>query len=363
MKRVITIICLILVSGVCLTTNAQFLEPSIMFKKINHNFGTINEAEGSVEYRFEFTNNGSQPLVIHDVTTTCGCTVPEWSREPIQPGAGGSILVKYSPDRPGAFRKMITVKSNAREASTNLYVVGLVNPKPKSIADQYPIRMGQIRFKSNHIAMLDVVKGVVKSDTLEFFNESESPVKVSLPEHGPHVSFRIEPEVTPGGSQGMVIAFYDAAKTETWGYQIEKVSVFFNDEPYTNNFLAVSATIGEDFSKLSKVDIANAPKAVFDSDLFNFGDLEPGKEVRHDFVLKNEGKNPLIIRDISTTCGCTASEPGTYTIPGGESTVISSTFNSTGKTGRQFHTITLILNDPEHPSIMLRVIGNVVTKK
>ncbi len=361
MKRAILVFCLAAGAGWLVMTQGQFLEPSITFKKINHNFGTIGESDGVVQHRFEFINNGSQPLVILDATTTCGCTIPEWSKQPIQPGASGSILVNFDPvGRPGAFRKIITVKSNARESSVNLYVVGMVNPKPKSLAEQFPIRMGQVRFRSNHMAMMNVVKGRISTDTLGVFNESASPVRISLPNPPSHLSFRVVPEVIEGGSQGVIIGTYDASKIDAWGYQIQKVSVYFNDEEFTQNFIAVSATIGEDFSKMTRQQIENAPRGVLNGDVFNFGDIKPGKEIIHEFILRNEGKDPLIIRDLSATCGCTASEPSRREIPGGEEAVILVTFNSTGKTGRQFHTVTLIMNDPSTPSVMLRIIGNVV---
>ena len=127
----------------------------------------------------------------------------------------------------------------------------------------------------------------------------------------------------------------------------------------TDNLLAVSATVQEDFSRLTPEQKLAAPKAKLDEESYNFGTVKPGQPVSHDFVLRNEGKETLTIRKISTTCGCTASKPDTYDIKSGESTVLKCTFDSRGKSGKQFQTITLIVNDPMQPNLTLRFIGNV----
>lgn len=75
-------------------------------------YGTIAQnADGN--RKFEFTNNGSKPLVITNATGSCGCTVPTFPKEPILPGAKGVIGVKYATDRVGAFTKTVTITSNA----------------------------------------------------------------------------------------------------------------------------------------------------------------------------------------------------------------------------------------------------------
>jgi hypothetical protein len=132
-----------------------------------------------------------------------------------------------------------------------------------------------------------------------------------------------------------------------------------NGVPVADNMLAISANIDEDFSKLTPGQKLSAPKARLEEESFNFGTITPGQPVAHDFILKNEGKDPLIIRKVSTTCGCTASKPDKYEIKGGESTTLKCTFDSKGKIGKQFQTVTLVVNDPLQSSIVLRFIGNV----
>ena len=75
-------------------------------------YGTVNKVDDSGIRSFEFTNTGDAPLIITNVQSTCGCTVPSKPTEPILPGKTGKIDVKYNMN-PGPIRKTITVESNA----------------------------------------------------------------------------------------------------------------------------------------------------------------------------------------------------------------------------------------------------------
>ena len=91
------------------------------FEKEQHDFGNIEEGTKAT-YVFKFKNTGDQPIVISNVRASCGCTTPDWSREPIAPGAQSSITVIYnSKNRPGNFYKTITITSNAVEASKSCF--------------------------------------------------------------------------------------------------------------------------------------------------------------------------------------------------------------------------------------------------
>ena len=85
----------------------------ISFDKTLHDYGTIKkDSDGT--YDFTFTNTGKIPLVLTNVTSSCGCTIPSWPREPIAPGKSGQIKVKYNTANIGGFSKTITVNSNAK---------------------------------------------------------------------------------------------------------------------------------------------------------------------------------------------------------------------------------------------------------
>ena len=99
--------------------------PKIEFVKTIHDYGTLKKAsDGSCE--FAFKNTGNEPLILSNVTSTCGCTVPTWPKEPILPGQGGTIRVMYDTKKVGTISKSIKVTSNAITNAVDLQIKGSV---------------------------------------------------------------------------------------------------------------------------------------------------------------------------------------------------------------------------------------------
>jgi hypothetical protein len=100
----------------------------LSFEKPGYDFGKIKEGE-KVHYDFKFTNTGKSPLIISNATATCGCTIPEWPKEPIKPGATGVIKVVFdSTGKSGMQDKVVTVTSNGNPVVNDVHLVGVVNP-------------------------------------------------------------------------------------------------------------------------------------------------------------------------------------------------------------------------------------------
>jgi len=111
--------------------------PEITFEKVVHDYGTIYKGDDGI-YDFTFTNTGKEPLILSNVRSSCGCTVPSWPREPILPGKSAAIKVKYNTDRPGIINKNVTVNSNARTSTVVLSIKGNVVNAPGSEAPVNP---------------------------------------------------------------------------------------------------------------------------------------------------------------------------------------------------------------------------------
>ena len=91
----------------------------------NHNFGKFDE-NTPVTHVFKFQNTGDEPLVIHQALSSCGCTIPKFTKDPILPGKSGEIKVTYNGKGkyPGHFKKAITIRSNASNKLVRLYIEG-----------------------------------------------------------------------------------------------------------------------------------------------------------------------------------------------------------------------------------------------
>jgi len=100
----------------------------IDFAKEVHDYGNLKNG-GNGTCTFEFTNTGTAPLIISNAKGSCGCTVPQWPKEPIAPGAKGTITVKYDTKKVGAINKSVTITSNAvNEPTKTIRIKGNVAP-------------------------------------------------------------------------------------------------------------------------------------------------------------------------------------------------------------------------------------------
>ncbi|MDR1723056.1 MAG: DUF1573 domain-containing protein [Tannerella sp.] len=114
-----------------IAASAQQKEASIaVIDSAVFDFGNINEADGPVTHVFKIKNEGELPLVITKVQASCGCTTPDWTKEPIAPGKTGEVKATYDPTgRPHGFTKTISVYSNGKTGTYILTIKGNVIPK------------------------------------------------------------------------------------------------------------------------------------------------------------------------------------------------------------------------------------------
>ena len=106
------------------TTSMTFAEPT-------HDFGEIMDGD-KVEHVFTFTNSGSEPLVISNAKGSCGCTVPDWPKDPIKPGDTGEIKVVYNSKNKGKVggkneNKTVTITANTNPPETRVFIKGIVD--------------------------------------------------------------------------------------------------------------------------------------------------------------------------------------------------------------------------------------------
>ena len=358
MKRILLIIC---VFGFLSPLMSQTVQPKISFNKQLHDFGKFKEADGKVTHKFEFINTGGSDLVVQNVSASCGCTAPSWTREPIPPGGKGFVAATYNPaGRPGAFRKYVTVISNSNPGSVRLTIAGEVEPKPRTIEDDYRYAMGPMRLKSNHLAFGNLKNTQTSEKRLEVINNSDAPVEVAFERVPKHITIKAEPAILKPKEKGHLVASYNTPMRNDWGFVIDRMGLNINGKSERNYSLVISANIEEDFTSMTAEQLANAPVLNVDDPEFRFGKINQGEKVEHTYMLTNSGKSDLHIRKVKASCGCTAVQPEKRIITPGESVSIKTVFNSAGKVGNQNKTVTIITNDPKKSKMILWVKGEVV---
>jgi len=203
------------------------------FERESHDFGRV--VEGAVPtYEFRFKNVGTSPITLEYVKPSCGCTSPEWSKEPVMPGDEGVIVVKYnSQGRLGMFNKSITITSDAEEATKVI-----------------------------------TIKGVVEKPTPE--------------------------------------------------------------DMYT------------------KEELAKSPVIFIEKKEHFFGKIEKGKPVTYKVVVKNNGLDPLVIKDVKSACNCTTYKVDKESINKGKSATITVTYTPYA-TGQISETLYISSNDLRTP--------------
>ena len=140
MKKIAIILSLVFVASLMVSAQSESVNnetknpnaPVITFDKVVHDYGTIYQgSDGKCE--FVFKNTGKEPLILSKPRSSCGCTVPQWPKQPILPGESDKITVTYNTKKIGVINKTVTIYSNASNKSVVLRIKGKVVAKPASV--------------------------------------------------------------------------------------------------------------------------------------------------------------------------------------------------------------------------------------
>ncbi|MDR2467189.1 MAG: DUF1573 domain-containing protein [Prevotellaceae bacterium] len=341
----------------CMATTLACAQVKITFAATKHEFGNIKEADGDVSHVFTFKNTGNAPLVIKNVETSCGCTSPDWTKEPVMPGKSGVVKATFSPaGRPGRFDKNLTVITNAQPERTVLYISGNVAAKVKTTEEEYPFAVDALRLKSGTLDFYRVLSSGTKTDNLEALNTGSIPAVVHFDNVPAHVSIVSDPVSIPAGGKATIKCTYNAAKRGEFGPVTDELSVRVSKVKRT---LKIRANIEEDFSKLTPAELEKAPVLKVAQTTHKFNTVKKGEKVTGDFELKNEGKTDLLIRKVGSNCDCLKPVLAETTIRPGKSAVLKAELVAPAEAGTKFYEITVTANSPKQRQIVLYMTGTV----
>ncbi len=360
MKKISFLGLLILISIIKLT--AQELGAAISFKEEKFDFGTVKEEDGPINHVFEFTNIGGTPLIINNVQASCGCTTPDWSKQPVSPGDKGFVKATYNPSgRGGTFNKTITVTSNSTIRPTMvLTITGTVIGKKLSPEPQYTQNMDSVRFISKYLSFETLFLGTVKTDSLQFINISHNPVKMGFVNVPDFLKVTVIPSTIKPGEKGYIKVTYSSAIRNDWDFLVNYLYLTINGKQDPVNYkITITATIAEDFKKLTYNQLINAPKIKFDKGVYDFGTAKAGDKLKFSFTYKNEGNSDLILHKIKTSCSsCISVDNSENSIKPGGTGIIKVVFDTRGqKNNSGDKTITCITNDPKNTKMILYIRG------
>ncbi len=322
--------------------------PRLKFLEKSHYFGTVKEEMGPVEHKFRFVNIGNEAFTIR-AKTSCGCTVANYSRDPVAPGDTGYVEIKFDPkNRPGVFRKGISVIVNESEQQHHLVISGQVRPRPKGPRDYYPFVDGHLRFKTNHFTFGRTKDDQVKTMKTILYNDGDrllqfAPDKSDIPDW---IDLRMSKTALEPGDTLEMVAVYDAAARAEYGFVFDQIYLQSSDDQRPLKTIRFSANIREHFTGS---ELSRPPRMTLSSTKIDFGKADNSGLTAQVMEVKNTGSSDLIIRRIYSQCTCLDFQMARDTIPPGESESLLVKFNTRGRLGKEIKEFKIIANTPKLP--------------
>lgn len=329
--------------------------------KMIHNFGEVMLDEGPVSCEFTITNNGDKPAVIYNVTTTCGCTDVDWTREPLKPGAKGKIAVTYSNDEgPYPFDKSITVYHSESKKPVILKLRGVSLEKMKPLTELYPVSYGPFALKEAVSKCGNLEQGSSKSEAVMVANTSSKPIKVTFKDVDENLNISVSPNPIPAGGTAEM-SFTVTADKDIWGKNTYWAVPVIDGKTYTNSNgkdkIGVWAFTKDNFSNFPESERPNAPRPKFETSTFSFGKIKKGETVHTEFTFKNEGKQTFRIYKVDVDACCYSHSTIPAADPGEEVTFRVHLDTKDMKAGESLSIVTLTTNSPLRPIVNLFIAG------
>lgn len=338
----------------------------ISVNETSFNFGNINEADGPASHIFLIKNTGSAPLVITRVTASCGCTQPEYSKEPIAPGKTGELKITFDPKgRPGPFHKSVLVYSNGKKGSYPLAVKGNVKPKTLQPALVYPYSIGELKLHTKTVLFSTIRPDETLSERVHILNDSQKSLSVQLGKVPNYFTVEIQPSTLQPGETGEISILLDAAVAKRKGRVTAElpITISSTDQKEVSSQIQLAANIIDNFNKLSSSEKAQAPVAHLSGTLLELGQLPTkgsiipliGGKASISFDITNTGKSPLQIYSVTSDDERLDISGGKKELkPGATATFKVSVRPKDVKTKLE-SLINVVCNDPDGPVRLIKV--------
>lgn len=364
----------ILVSGMFAIASASLSAQS------NASFSASTVDLGSVLWKkpvravFKVRNTGTEPLMITNVETQCGCTSADWTREPIAPGEEGEVSAMFDAAFMGHFTKIIDVYSNAGSEPVMLTLQGNVvykldDKNKKDIVKNYPYKIGELSVSTRMLDFGDCTLGRKKTIYLELLNNGKSsyePVLMHLPSY---ISVEATPSRVPSGRSSVLKVTFDSKKYASLGLINSNVylSRYMGDKVGKANEMTVRAAVVPDFSYLTPQSRQFAAKCQLSSDSVVI-DTKAKKSALQSITsllgrggstaveITNTGRTPLEIKKVGIIGNDIEISLSSQLIQPGETAELSITAVKKRRSKATQSEVFMITTDPDHPKQIVKVV-------
>lgn len=346
-----------IILGVLLTVSSSLFSQTleeIRFNEVVHDFGRIKEESNDVVHVFEFKNVSNHKIVITKVETSCGCTTPEWSRDSIVPGGTGYVKAFYNPEgKKGNFQKYMYVHINRPDYFTTLTIRGDVVPRPKPdyAKSTFKLDYGNLAFSENMANFGVVLNTEVKERTIHVFNYNDYPINImSIGEKPDFIEVYLKDSTIKAGDSINIVIRVIGKKMVKMGDDFNRISFVTDDLAFPEKSLFVMSRLKQDFTKLSKKELKNAPKiSLSKGPAINLGSHQVGSKFKESVTLTNTGKSDLIVYKVAPNCSCITVNKSTFVIKPGETFTLVFTYDTLNQiVAEHSKNVNLICNDPSN---------------
>lgn len=333
----------------------------LLFNEKTHDFGVVAEKGGSVATEFTFINNSGRTIKILNVVPSCGCTTPNWSKEPIAHGKQGFIKATFDPrGKGGYFNKSIAVTTDYDGKAINLQITGTV--------EELGARSGSVGFDSQNGALWTKVStfhlGKIFNNkentvrTFDLLNKGKTVLHISEVKTPAYIAVKF-PETLKPNELGVLQITYDGRAKNEYGFSSDNIELITNDAENPTKAFTVFAQLEEFFPTLTPEILQEAPVLRMDNPDIKFGEMLESATLQYEVVIRNGGKSDLKIRSLQPNCSCLKAQVETETLRPGQASKIKITLTPKGRPGVQNKSIAVYSNDPKSPIQRITVSGNV----
>lgn len=327
----------------------------IKFDEVIYDFGKIKEESLEVSHLFKFTNVSTKPFVVTKVTTSCGCTQPEWSTDTVPPGGIGYIRALYNTEgKNGDFHKYLYVYINRPDYYATLSIKGYVIPRPRPTYEKstFKLNYGNMAFSENVATFNPILNTEIKEKVIRVFNYNEYPIHILKIDQKPEfVEVIMKDSIIKAADSINIIVRVDGSKITQVGDAYNRISMQTDDPAFPQKFLFVQTKMKEDFSKMNKKDLKKAPKLKLSKGpKIDLGTRKLGSKFTESVTFTNEGKTDLVIRKLTPSCSCITVNMSNAIIKPGQSVTIVFTYDTINQPIAELSKlVAVICNDPLMP--------------
>lgn len=329
----------------------------VEFDKLIHDFGDVAVSDGKLTCFYKFRNISDKPIAVYEISSSCGCTTVNWTKEPVLPGKTGSIKAVFdNEDGPNSFDKTLTAYISGLDKPVILHMRGVVHPKSISLQEAFGAnRIGDLGVKELKIRIGNIEQGQSKSNFFEVANLGGEPIFLDFKNISPNLSISVStPTIAPKAKARVNVSI--RSDRSIWGRNSYFATPLVNGEEHPESIFEFVAVTKENFADWTDEEIEKSSRPQFVTHTANAGTIKKGERGTVSFSFENKGESDFVCYRAQADIEGVDISPIPATERGKKGSISISFDSSKLKLGDNHFTVSLFTNSPYRPLIDLNVL-------